>query len=130
MNETVDAYMAMAEECLQEARVLFDSRLYRGAAGRAYYAYFDAVRALLASKSITTKSHSAARNLFGDHFVKEGLFTGQDAKSLHTLFDLRQSSEYDPDELHDITEVKKAIETATEFVLQTEAYLRSIGYNQ
>ena len=125
MSEAVDAYMAMAEECLQEARLLFNSKLYRGAAGRAYYAYFDAVRALLATKSIATKSHSAARNLFGDNFVKEGPFTGQDAKSLHTLFDLRQSSEYDPDEFLEIGEVEKAIETAAEFLLQTEAYLRS-----
>ena len=121
MSETVNAYMAMAEECLLEARLLMDSKLYRGTAGRAYYAYFDAVRALLATKSITAKSHSAARNLFGDNFVKEGPFTGQDAKDFHTLFDLRQSSEYDPDDFLDIAEVEKAVETAAEFVIQTEA---------
>lgn len=73
MNETVNAYMAMAEECLREAHLLFNSKFYRGAAGRAYYAYFDAVRALLATKFIATKSHSDARNLFGDNFVKESL---------------------------------------------------------
>jgi uncharacterized protein (UPF0332 family) len=124
MNETIAAYMVASEECLREAQVLIREHLYRGAAGRCYYAYFNAVRALLATKSVVTKSHSAAHNLFSNYFVKEGPFNAWDAKNLHILFNLRQSSEYDPDELLEAEEVLKAFEIATEFALQTEAYLR------
>ena len=116
--------MLMAEEFLNDARILFAAGSYRSAASRAYYGYYDAVRALLATKSILSKSHSAARALFGEHFVKNGPFEFQDSKTFHSLFILRQNSDYDPDELLNSLEVEKAIEVTAEFVLQVEAYLR------
>ena len=71
---TVGHYILIAEDCLEEAIILYQNEKFRGACGRAYYAYFDAVRALLATKGIITKSHAAARGLFSAHFVKEGPF--------------------------------------------------------
>lgn len=130
MNKYVDAYMQMAEQCLKDARSLRKDGSYRNATGRAYYAFFDAVRALLASRSITTKSHQSIRMLFGEHFVKENLFDRQDAKNFHELFLKRQNSEYEIDEDMSEDEVANAIDIAAEFILQTEAYLRSIGYDQ
>lgn len=56
---TVGSYMLLAEDCLAQAKLLYDNEFYRGACGKAYYAYFDAVRALLMSKEITTQSFSA-----------------------------------------------------------------------
>lgn len=120
----------LAEQCLKDARSLFEGSSYRSAAGRAYYAYFDAIRALLASKGVSTKSHSAIRMLFGEHFIKNGLFTKQDAKAFHELFLLRQNSDYEVDEDISETYVLDAIETGAEFLLQTEAYLRSMDHNQ
>ncbi|NEU69105.1 HEPN domain-containing protein [Spirosoma agri] len=120
--------MLLAEQCLKDAQSLFRNESYRSAAGRAYYAYFDAVRALLASKNIAVKSHSAIRMLFGEHFVQEGHFDKKDAKDFHRLFQLRQDSDYEIDE--DVSEIDAldAVDTATEFLLQTEAYLRQNGF--
>ncbi|QHV97024.1 HEPN domain-containing protein [Spirosoma endbachense] len=67
---TVGNYMLIAEDCLQEAIILYQNGKFRGACGRAYYAYFDAIRALLATKRITTKSHAAVRGLFSANFIK------------------------------------------------------------
>ncbi|RIV22656.1 HEPN domain-containing protein [Fibrisoma montanum] len=128
MNKNVANYMSMAGDCLSDARMLLEKGSYRNAVGRAYYAYFDAVRALLASKSMAIKSHSAARSLFSQHFVKDGPFVAADAKELNSLFVLRQDAEYDPEELFDFDAVNKAIETAAEFLLQVEAYLRDNGF--
>ena len=120
-----DGYMTRAVECLKEARLLYQNQLYRGACGRAYYAYFDAVRALLSTKGITTKSHSAARGLFSEQFVKTGFFTKRDSTALNELFELRQSGEYDMDDSVSEADALSSIEIAAEFLRQTEAYLRS-----
>ena len=127
MNEEVYNYMLLAEECLVDARLLLQNKSYRSTAGRAYYAFFDAVRALLATKNVSSKSHSSIKMLFGDHFVRTGLFTKADAKDFHKLFLLRQDSDYEVDELIPETAATDAVETAAEFLLQVEAYLRLIN---
>lgn len=124
---TADKYMLLAEDCLEEATILHQSEKYRGACGRAYYAYFNAIRALLATKNITTKSHSAVRGLFSANFVKEGPFTKQDSTYSNELFELRQAGEYDADEEIEEFDSHKAIAITAEFLLQVEAYLRSIS---
>ncbi|MBN8826292.1 HEPN domain-containing protein [Spirosoma sp.] len=120
--------MLLAEECLRDARYLLQNESYRSATVRAYYAYFDAVRALLATKNISSKSHSSIKMLFGEHFVQTGIFERADAKDFHKLFLLRQNSDYDADE--EITELdaQDAVETASEFILQVEAYLRQTNF--
>lgn len=128
MKENVGHYMSRAYDCLKQARILFNEGEYTGVCSRVYYAYFDTVRALLATLDIATRSHSAAYNLFSQHFVKEGLFDKQDAKALAKLFDLRQSSDYDAEPVIDRDEAHYAIDVTAEFPLQVEAYLRENGF--
>lgn len=118
--------MLIAEDCLEEAAILFQNKKFRGACGRAYYAYFDAI--LLATKEITTKSHAAARGLFSANFVKAGPFEKKDSTYLNELFELRQAGEYDPDEDISEEDTRRAIDLASEFLLQVEAYLRENGF--
>jgi len=95
---------------------------------RAYYAYFDAVRALLATRNIASKSHSSIKMLFGEHFVQTGIFERSDAKDFHKLFLLRQNSDYDADEETTEIDAIDAVETASEFLIQVEAYLRQTNF--
>lgn len=126
---TVGGYMILAEDCLAQAKLLYENEFYRGACGKAYYAYFDAVRALLMSKGITTQSHSAVRGLFSLHFVKDGPFTKQDSSVINELFLLRQAGEYEPDDDISQADALSSVETAAEFVLQVEVYLRQNGFD-
>jgi uncharacterized protein (UPF0332 family) len=126
---TVGSYMLLAEDCLAQAKLLYDNEFYRGACGKAYYAYFDAVRALLMSKEITTQSHSSVRGLFSLHFIKDGPFTKQDSSVINELFLLRQTGDYEPDDDISEADALSAVATATEFLLQTEAYLRQNGFD-
>ncbi len=129
MNPNVSPYMGNAYNCFQEARtLLLASNLYTGACNRAYYAYFDAVRALLATVDIETRSHSGAHNLFSHQFVKNELFTAQEARFMSRLFLMRQSSNYSANIRIEPAEAETAVETTAEFTGQTEAYLHSIGY--
>lgn len=127
MNETVSNFMAIAEDSIVDAQVLFKNERYRACCGRSYYAYFDAVRALLVSKEIFTKSHSGVRSLFAQHFVKDGPFSKQDSILFNILFELRLSSDYDATDSPTENEAAKALAIATAFVDQVGYYLRANG---
>lgn len=128
MNENVSNYMGRAYDCLRQARIMLREQEYTGVCNRAYYAYFDAIRALLATLDITTRSHSAVQNLFSLHFVKQGVFDKDDIRALSKLFDMRQDSDYDTEPTVDAGDANYAVDVTAEFILQTEAYLRSMGY--
>ena len=86
--------LEQADEALRAARLLCEAKMFRQAAGRAYYATFYAVLALLAFRGLGTSRHSGALGLFDREFVKEGLFDAEQSKCLHELFDLRQRADY------------------------------------
>lgn len=129
MTQNVRNFMERAYDCLRQAQILLREEEYTGVCNRAYYAYFDAVRALLATQNLATRSHSAVQNLFSLHFVKTGLFDREDAKALSKLFDMRQDSDYDADPVVDKNDAAYAVSVTAEFILQTEAYLRSLDQN-
>ena len=81
-------------EALEAAKLLLQANMCRQAAGRAYYAMFYAVTALLALRQLGTSKHAGALTLFDREFVKRGLFGQEHSRSLHELFDLRQRADY------------------------------------
>ncbi len=66
--------LEQADESLAAARLLVEAGLFRQAAGRAYYAMFYAVLALLAFRGLGASKHSGVLGLFDREFVKEGVF--------------------------------------------------------
>jgi len=121
--------MSRAYDCLRQAQILSNEHEYTGVCNRAYYAYFDTVRALLATLDIATRSHSAVQNLFSLHFVKEGLFDKQDVRALAKLFNMRQESDYDAELTVDADDARYAVDVTNEFLQQAEAYLRQTGFD-
>ncbi len=67
-----EAELRRAEETLRAADVLLREGLTGDAVGRAYYGAFHAVRALLASLGLESRSHRGALHLFNLHFVRTG----------------------------------------------------------
>jgi uncharacterized protein (UPF0332 family) len=51
MNDNVKNLLQMSKDCLEDAQILFEKQRFEGTANRSYYAYFDAVRALLAGEN-------------------------------------------------------------------------------
>lgn len=95
-------FEALARGELQEMLLLAESRLYRGAISRAYYACLHAMQYLLAQKDIETKSHRQTHIEFRKHFVREGPFGKAESGLVDKLFKLRQHADYDPE--YDIDE--------------------------
>jgi uncharacterized protein (UPF0332 family) len=77
--------LSRAQECLEDAKLLFANGKYHSTANRAYYASFYAVRALLALKGLDASKHSGVISLFNREYVKSGRLDGLRAQTATTL---------------------------------------------
>ena len=68
---------------------------YNAAVNRLYYACYYATEALLLKNKIEAKSHAGVKAMLGLHFVSKGLIPVNIGKILSTLYEKRQSGDYD-----------------------------------
>lgn len=82
--------------------------------------------ALLYTEHIHIKRHSSAHGRFHDLFVRTGRFPHESIKWVHTVFQLRQSGDYDLE--IDVTEEQatQSLDYARQFYTLTKAYIDSI----
>lgn len=112
-----------AEERLKAARLLAEQQLYADAVSRAYYAVFQAARAVLATKQLDSKKHSGIISLFNQHFVKTGVLPKDYGKILKSARDLRQAGDYDDFYLVSREETLAIIENASRFIRGIKLFL-------
>lgn len=67
---------------------------WEAAANRLYYALFHAVSALLINGGQNVKSHRGIMTLFGQHYVRTGLFSREDGSLLSDLVIMRDNADY------------------------------------
>ena len=84
-----------ARDTLREARLLMDASFFNAAINRLYYACYYASVALLLRHDLQSQSHKGVKTLLGLHFVSTGLLPVKVGKVLSTLFEKRQSGDYD-----------------------------------
>ena len=82
-------------ETMQEAEVLFSNEFYNAVINRLYYACYYAVTALLLKNGITAQTHSGTKSMLGLHFVVPGKLSKKIANTYFTLFEKRQSGDYE-----------------------------------
>jgi len=123
----VGLYRDRARQALTQARDVFKLGHYDLTISRAYYAMFYATCALLSSRGVVTKSHSAAHALFAQYFVKPGLIEAEYSRMLGNTFNLRLDSDYEIVMSHSQAEAENALEDAARFVERIETYMRSEG---
>ena len=81
------ARMEHAVECLSAARNLLETKNYKSAANRSYYAVFHAMRAVLAFDEIDMKHHSGIISEFRRRYIKTGIFEPRMSEIISVLFD-------------------------------------------
>lgn len=84
-----------AEDCLREAKLLIDGNEYKGAANRAYYAAFHALRAVLILDDFDSKKHSGIIAKFRENYLKTEIFDKEISNYISSLFRIRTASDYD-----------------------------------
>ena len=119
--------LAFAEKDLENARLLLDNGSYRACISRAYYAMYYAAQALLDAKKIASRTHRGMIRQFGQHFVKSGDFPANMSKKLSEIYDLRQLSDYETDNVVDQEQASDALATSADFVEQVREYLERNG---
>lgn len=120
-NEDLVKYrFGKAKEAINEANVQIQNKLWNVAINRLYYACFYAVSALLASKEIYSKTHAGTLQMFGLHFVKNGIIDEQNNKFYVKIFSMRQSGDYEDYCDYDESDVVELMEPALDFISTIE----------
>ena len=91
----VEYRLERAYKTMEEAAVLEEKEYYNAAVNRLYYACYYATEALLLKHKIEAKSHAGVKAMLGLHFVSKGLIPVAIGKILSTLYEKRQSGDYD-----------------------------------
>lgn len=112
--------MAKARQAAVSARVLLDTGDADGACNRAYYAMFDAARAVLLASGAPVepeiaRTHSGLISAFSLHLVKTGRVPVELGKALNKVEDLRLMADYKGDPIES-EEAGWAVRQAEEFV--------------
>lgn len=97
------------------------------AVSRAYYAMFHAAEAVLLTRELKFKKHSAVIGAFNKEFVKNGVFLKKMSKQLKDGFDYRTQGDYGPEPI--LPEAARAVtEAAVEFVGAIRDFLKERGH--
>ena len=125
MKADVAKLLDRAEECLQEARQLFNFEYNLGAINRAYYCIFGCARALLHENEIYAKTHQGVHAKIGELFIKTAILDRKHGDAMRYVFELRQTSDYDLDAELTSEDASFAIEAATQFLEVCQRILRA-----
>ena len=91
----VDFRIEKARRAYEQAKGVIGLKYWETIANRLYYAAYNAVSALLIANGDTAQSHSGVIHVFGQHFVKAGIFSAEEGRLYHKLFTMRQTGDYD-----------------------------------
>ncbi|MBI5473985.1 MAG: HEPN domain-containing protein [Ignavibacteriae bacterium] len=111
---------------LKEGRDAFALRNYGNAVGRAYYAIFSGMRALLAVRNLDSKTHSGVLSLFNQHFIKENLLPKGFGKLARDAKNIRERADYGDFEIITRDTASEYVEKADEFLKKVEVVLRDL----
>ena len=123
-KEIVTYRISKAKETLQEVDLHINNKLWNTAVNRLYYACYYAVIALLIKNKINAQTHGGVRQMFGLHFVKNGLISKESGKFYSDIFDKRQTGDYEDFIDYSEEEVISLIEPAKQLISEINKLIR------
>ena len=108
---------------LELAKSLLDEETYSFALNRAYYAVFDAMRAVNALDNFDSSKHSGVIAHFNRSHVKTGDFESSVSSVIKRASRLRERSDYEDFYEPEKEDVEKMIEEAELFLAAVEEFL-------
>lgn len=113
----------MAEKFLKTAELALDGGDYDSCVSRCYYDMFFMAEASLLTKSLRASTHKGVISLFGEHFVKTGIFEREMGKSLTDIHDKRLIGDYGVGFTITLVEAEFAVVAAKRFVQVIKEHL-------
>jgi len=103
---------------------LYENDFYFGSVNRFYYAIFQSIRAILATKELDSSKHSGVLSLFNLHFVKPGLLSKNTSKIATKVFSERTNADYDDFKMYQKTEVEQIKSDTETFINEIRDFLK------
>jgi uncharacterized protein (UPF0332 family) len=97
VRRNVAAEIARAGDSLRAASVLVDAGLLHDAESRLYYAIYHGAIALLLTEGVEPRSHAGTSSLLGQHFVRTGKLSPDDARLFARIQKYRIEADYGRD---------------------------------
>lgn len=123
INLLVSYRLEKAERNLNLAKDLFSNEAYGFALNRAYYAAFDAIRAVNALDGFDSNKHSGVIAHFNQNHVKTGHFEPGASTIIKRASMLREKSDYEDFFEADRNDVEETIEEVQVFIDSVRDYL-------
>jgi len=109
-----------------EVAQLVNLKFWDTTINRLYYAVFHAASALLINKGIEVKTHKGVFLMLGEHFVKNGVLTMDEAKFYARLQNLRERGDYNCSYNATEEDVLKLIEPSSNFIKKVEQIINNL----
>jgi uncharacterized protein (UPF0332 family) len=123
VTDEASKLLAKAERALRAAEILLQSGDAESTTGRAYYAMFHSVQALLRERNLRYRKHAGVHTGFAEHFVKVGRLDPKYHRWLIDAFDARLGADYDAGFTLDTQSARVWVERAREFVAEVRRHL-------
>ncbi len=125
-KEILKLIIEKAESKLEMANIALTNDQYDDAVSRSYYAVFHAISALLYTKGFSFSSHSQTIGAYNKEFDRTEIFPKNYSKKIQTLFDERQTGDYDIRSDIDEVVANDSIEFAKEVIDGAKSYLDGV----
>jgi len=117
-------FIEKADKFLKTAEQALNIGDYDSCVSRCYYAMFFMAEAALLTKNLSASSHKGVISLFGEHFIKAGIFDRGLGKTLNDAYDKRLIGDYGIGFIVTEGEARDTLETAENFVQTLKSYLK------
>lgn len=126
MNE-IQLLTARARKYLCSSGLLINAGDYESAVSRAYYAMFFVVQAALLTEGLSASTHKGVISVFGERFIKTGIFPKSVARSLSMAFEKRQLGDYEYTTVIELSEAEVVLDAARTIVDLIAQWLDGAG---
>jgi len=123
----VQDFVAKAERFLKSAEHLLALGDYDSCASRCYYAMFLMAEAALMGKGVSASSHRGVISLFGQYFIRTGIFSAELGRVLSRAYDVRLTGDYAVGLSVSREEAENLLEAARRFVAEVRSYFEEEG---
>ena len=121
--------MANAKEKLESAKLLLDAGKYKDSIGRSYYAIFTSLRAVLSKDGVDFSKHAGVIAYFQREYIKTGIFDKKYSKYVQSVFQIRNSCDYDDFFIASKKDAENQLKNAKIFLSVVEDYLKTENHN-
>ena len=119
----VNLELEKAQNTFSDMEFCMKGKKWESAANRLYYALFHAMTALLINDGYNVKSHRGVMALFGEHYVKSGLFSKEDGSLFSDLVIMRDNADYNCFFEADEEKLQPYVDPARQLIVRIRQYI-------